>query len=69
MPEQAFNKAALASRLDSLIGLPAILAKAAECAKTAGRPEAVQSLADIVIDMLPKDGTNGDGSAPRKLAA
>ena len=69
MAEQAFNKATLASRLDSLIGLPAILTKAAECAKAAGRPEAVQSLADIVIDMFPKGGTNGGGSVPRKLAA
>lgn len=54
--QDAFTPAYLAERLDSLLGLPAILTKAAENARRAGRPEAVKRLADMVFDLLAANG-------------
>ncbi len=56
MPEEAFTPQALAMRLDSLFGLPAILSKAAASARAAGRPDAAARLADMVFELLAPDG-------------
>jgi len=61
MPEPSFTPSALAARLDSLLGLPAILEKAAAGAKAAGKLDAAERLADMVCALLPKGG-NGDGA-------
>jgi len=65
MPEEAFTPQALAIRLDSLFGLPAILDKAAASARAAGRPDAAARLADMVFALLP-DNSNPE---TRKEAA
>ena len=57
----ACTPAARAARLDSLLGLPAILEKAAAGAKAAGKLDAAERLADMVCELLPKDG-NGNGA-------
>ena len=58
--QDAFTPEYLAERLNSLLGLPAILNKAAENAKSAGKPEAGKRLADMVFELLPQNGSNGD---------
>ena len=65
MPETSFAADALATRLDSLFSLPKLLEKAAAAAKAAGAPDAVATLADMVMGMVPG---NGDAE-PRRAAA
>lgn len=48
MPQPAFSPDALASRLESLFTQPGTLARAAGCARAAGRPDAAALLADLV---------------------
>lgn len=48
MPQPAFTPEALASRLESLFTQPGTLARAAGCARAAGRPDAAARLADLV---------------------
>ena len=48
MPQPAFTSDALAGRLDSLFTQPGTLARAAGCARAAGRPDAAALLADLV---------------------
>jgi len=48
LPQDTFNADALAARLDSLLGLPAVLEKAARCAANMGRADAAKLLADRV---------------------
>ncbi len=60
IPEQAFTPAGLAARLDSLIGLPAILTRAAASAKNIGRPDAASALADMVCGLI---------DSPERMAA
>ena len=55
----------LAARLDSLLGLPAILEKAADCAKAAGTHDASERLADMVCRLLPSNGADGPGTERR----
>lgn len=52
MPQPAFTPEALASRLDSLFTQPGTLARAAGCARAAGRPDAAALLADQVAAIL-----------------
>lgn len=52
MPQGTFNADTLAARLDSLLGLPAVLEKAARCALDLGRADAAKQLADMVADMI-----------------
>ncbi len=59
MPEDSFTPTNLAERLDSLLGLPAILEKAASSAKAAGAVDAAERLADMVCTLLPSNGTGG----------
>ncbi len=67
MPEPSFTPPALAARLDSLLGLPAILEKAAAGAKAAGKLDATERLADMVCALLRSNGADGpDGE--RKAA-
>jgi len=60
IPESAFTSAGLAARLDSLIGLPAILNRAAASAKSVGRPDATSALADMVCGLI---------DSPERIAA
>lgn len=48
MPQPAFTSEALAGRLESLFTQPGTLARAAGCARAAGRPDAAALLADLV---------------------
>lgn len=52
MPQDAFTAEALAARLESVLSLPSTLAKAAACARAAGRPDAAARLADTVTGLL-----------------
>jgi UDP-N-acetylglucosamine--N-acetylmuramyl-(pentapeptide) pyrophosphoryl-undecaprenol N-acetylglucosamine transferase len=52
MPQAAFTPAALAAQLASLFGDPAGLARAAASAARLGRPQAAQTLADLVLDLV-----------------
>ena len=60
LPQTAFTPDALASRLDSLIGMPVVLERSAANAKTFGRPKAAKALADMVVGLIP-NGANGNG--------
>ena len=71
MPENAFTAESLRGRLECLFGLPAILGKAAAAAKSAGRPDAVERLADVVEELVKRNGDNGDNgnrAAERRAA-
>ncbi len=52
MPQETFTADALAARLDSLLGLPAVLEKAAGCAAELGRADAAKRLADMVTQLI-----------------
>lgn len=65
MLEESFTCGNLGARLDSLLGLPAILEKAADCAKAAGTYDASKRLADMVCTLLPSNGADGPGSERR----
>ncbi len=51
MPQDSFTADALAARLAALLAQPGTLARAAECARAAGRPDAAQLLADLVAQL------------------
>jgi len=55
MPEESFTPDALARRLEELFSVPAILEKAASAARNAGRPDATERLADLVMGLVPED--------------
>jgi len=50
MPQTGFTATALAARLQSLFAQAETLARAAQCAKNAGRPDAAARLADLVAE-------------------
>lgn len=52
MPQPAFTPEALANRLESLFTQPGTLARAAGCARAAGRPDAAALLAGLVAEIL-----------------
>ena len=56
MPHDGFTPEALAARLESLFGLPAVLERAAACARAAGLADAAARLADLVVQLLPSTG-------------
>ncbi len=64
IPEVDFSTDSLASRLESMFGMPMILEKAAEAARRAGRPDATQRLATLVEATL-----NGNHGKTEKAAA
>jgi UDP-N-acetylglucosamine--N-acetylmuramyl-(pentapeptide) pyrophosphoryl-undecaprenol N-acetylglucosamine transferase len=49
IPQESFTPETLSARLASLLVSPGTLERAALCAKTAGRPDAVARLADLVL--------------------
>jgi UDP-N-acetylglucosamine--N-acetylmuramyl-(pentapeptide) pyrophosphoryl-undecaprenol N-acetylglucosamine transferase len=55
MPQPAFNPEALSSRLNALFTQPGTLARAAGCARAAGRPDAAAQLADLAADLIAKE--------------
>ena len=61
IPQEAFTPAALAARLEALIGLPVMLERAAACARAVGRPDAAIRLADVVCELLPNGETTRVG--------
>ncbi|MDX9859810.1 MAG: undecaprenyldiphospho-muramoylpentapeptide beta-N-acetylglucosaminyltransferase [Rhodospirillales bacterium] len=63
MPQDGFTAPALAARLESLLGVPATLERAAAAARTVGRPDAATRLADMVMDLMQ---AAGDGRPPRR---
>lgn len=64
IPEADFTAESLASRLQSMFGMPMILEKAAEAARKAGRPDATERLATLVEATL-----NGENGAHAQEAA
>jgi UDP-N-acetylglucosamine--N-acetylmuramyl-(pentapeptide) pyrophosphoryl-undecaprenol N-acetylglucosamine transferase len=52
MPQASLTPTSLAARLESLIATPATLARAAQCARAAARPDAAERLADLVEEQL-----------------
>ena len=61
MPQDTFTADNLALRLDSLLGLPAVLEKSARCARDLGRADAAKRLADMVAGLV--EHTHQKGSA------
>ena len=59
MPQSAFTAENLAARLDSLLGLPAVLKKAAACAHQQGRSDAAALLAGVVSDLVNETENGG----------
>jgi UDP-N-acetylglucosamine--N-acetylmuramyl-(pentapeptide) pyrophosphoryl-undecaprenol N-acetylglucosamine transferase len=55
MSQEAFTPNDLAERLGSLLTVPRILKRAAECARSSGQPDAAVKLADAVCDLIGKD--------------
>jgi UDP-N-acetylglucosamine--N-acetylmuramyl-(pentapeptide) pyrophosphoryl-undecaprenol N-acetylglucosamine transferase len=58
IPEVDFTSDSLASRLESMFGMPMILEKAAEAARRAGRPDATERLASLVETTLKNENGN-----------
>jgi len=54
MPQDVFTPDALRTRLEGLFEQPRALEAAATCARAAGRADAAERLADIVVGLLPK---------------
>jgi len=55
MPQESLTPDGLAERLSSLLTVPRILKRAAECARSSGQPDAAVRLADAVCDLIGKD--------------
>jgi len=68
MAEAAFTADALAKRLESLFGLPAVLQRTAANARAAGRPDAAVALADLIAGII-SNGANGGGARDGRKAA
>lgn len=60
IPETDFTAESLASRLESMFGMPMILEKAAEAARKTGRPDATECLADLVEKSLANEKNNNE---------
>jgi UDP-N-acetylglucosamine--N-acetylmuramyl-(pentapeptide) pyrophosphoryl-undecaprenol N-acetylglucosamine transferase len=63
MPQDRFSSEAVTDRLAKLLTNPAALTRAAKAAKSSGRANAAERLADMVLDML---GLNPAGSPDNK---
>ncbi len=55
MPEDAFTPESLSARLAELVAIPATLEKAACAARAAGRPDAAERLAEMVLGLLEEE--------------
>ena len=64
LPENSLSPAALAKILEDVLADPTRLEKAAAAARTLGRRDAADRLAELVIDLLPQDAraSLGEGS-------
>jgi UDP-N-acetylglucosamine--N-acetylmuramyl-(pentapeptide) pyrophosphoryl-undecaprenol N-acetylglucosamine transferase len=60
MPQSNLDAASLSERLASLLGNPAVLARAAGCAKAAAHLNAARDLADLVCGSANGNGQSGD---------
>ena len=60
MPEDAFTPQSLAARLAELFALPETLEKAAAAARAAGRPDAAERLAEVVLGLLEEKNGKGE---------
>jgi len=54
MQQDSFTPETLAARLDSLFTQPEALVRTAACARNAGRPDAAEALADLVVGLIPQ---------------
>lgn len=61
MSQETFTPDSLAERLQSLLRMPRVLTRAAQCAHAAGRPDAAASLADVVCELIGSNGENDNG--------
>ncbi|HJN24830.1 MAG TPA: undecaprenyldiphospho-muramoylpentapeptide beta-N-acetylglucosaminyltransferase [Rhodospirillales bacterium] len=61
MSQDTFTPDALAERLRSLLSLPRVLTRAAQCARAAGHPDAAIRLADAVCELIGSNGENDNG--------
>ncbi len=59
----------LADEIERLVAAPATLAAAAAAAKTAGRPDAVSRLADFVVALAGRGGSEHSAAEPRVTTA
>lgn len=55
MPQESFTPDSLAARIESLFTQPETLVRTAACARNAGRPDAAQALADLVLGLIPNE--------------
>jgi UDP-N-acetylglucosamine--N-acetylmuramyl-(pentapeptide) pyrophosphoryl-undecaprenol N-acetylglucosamine transferase len=67
MPEPEFTAVALADRLNALFTAPAELAAAAAKARAAGRRDAAQRLADLVLSLVDGNGARAGRSASNSV--
>ncbi|MDD9876653.1 MAG: undecaprenyldiphospho-muramoylpentapeptide beta-N-acetylglucosaminyltransferase [Magnetovibrio sp.] len=68
MNESVFTPDALATRLESLFGLPAVLQRTAANARAVGRPAAATALADMVAELIPNGANGGEPDDGRQAA-
>ncbi|MEL0107135.1 MAG: undecaprenyldiphospho-muramoylpentapeptide beta-N-acetylglucosaminyltransferase [Rhodospirillales bacterium] len=68
MPEQSFTPDSLVERLNALFGYPTALENAAACSLAIGRPEAAQTFADVVCNVMHSNGNDKNGSIGRQAA-
>ena len=62
IPQSSFTAENLAARLDSLLGLPAVLKKAAACALQQGRSDSALMLAGVVSELVGEQKNGGTTS-------
>jgi UDP-N-acetylglucosamine--N-acetylmuramyl-(pentapeptide) pyrophosphoryl-undecaprenol N-acetylglucosamine transferase len=55
LPEDQLSSASLAEKLTTVLDRPEALQRAAEAARLAGKRDAAERLADLVIGLLPQD--------------
>jgi len=68
VPQDAFRPETLAARLEALLNAPAQLAERAAAARSLGRPDAAERLADLVESVAAAPRT-ASAPAARRLAA
>ena len=69
MPQSDLTPERLAERLEALLGEPAVLARAANCARGLDQGDAAERLADVVCAETRTNGGSEDGEDEREAAA